>query len=408
MSGALVRLRAVVGIAFATIRRSPGRTLLSVLAVALAVLAVTLLASLGVGVVEFGQDGLDGSHGDIWISSDAVDATGSGTANPLVGSHEVTADLAARDDVNAATPIAMHDVYIGTEPDELERRPAVGLESTHDGFAFDEGHGFETDEAAYADGRSTSPTTEEVVLDPATADELGASVGDTVYVGTSRETAPDYAFTVVGTSDYYSQFLGDESVTMSLADLQAVAGTTGTDRATFVAATVDDDAGPDAVAADLQAEYPDHDVRTSDEQVGALLGERPLIIASGISLVGLAVVGGIVLTVNLFTLVTAQQRDELAALNAIGLSSRLLAGTVGAQGVIVGVLGGLVGLTLTPVLVHGLNHLSRSVIGFDDVLRTPLEVYLAGFALAVGVGSIVALVTGWRAGRYARVEHLEE
>ncbi|ARS91554.1 ABC transporter permease [Natrarchaeobaculum aegyptiacum] len=405
-----VRWRAAVGIALASLRRSPARTTLAVLAVALAVLSVTVLASLGVGVVAMGEDGLENADRDVWVSSDPVDPATSGAENPIVGSHELSVELAERDDVRAAAPIAMHDVYVGTDPDDLERESAVGVQATHDGFDFEEGGGFDTFDDVYENGRSNEPTTEEIVLDPAVADELGVEVGDTIYVGTSRETAPDHEFTVVGTSDYYSQFLGSETVTVPLGDLQALAGTTGTDRATFVTAALEDDADADAdeVAAELDEEYPEYDVRSSDDQMGAFLEERPLVLASGVTLVGLAVVGGLVLTTNLFALVTAQQREELAALRAVGLSKGLLAGTVGTQGVVVGLLGGLVGLAATPIAVGGLNRFSRSVIGFEDVLSTPLEVYVIGLGLALFVGTVVAVVTGFRAGRFARVEHLEE
>ncbi|WP_137290202.1 ABC transporter permease [Natronorubrum halophilum] len=409
---AATRTRAVFGLAFAQLRRSPGRTALTVFAVMLAVLSVTLLASLGVGVVETGEDGLENAGRDIWISSDPIDPSASGTENPIVGAHGVSADIAERDDVSSASPIAMHDVYIGSDADDLERTSAVGVPQTHDEFGFEEGGGFETElnfsEGEHLDGeRPTEPTTEEIVLDPNTAEELDVSVGDTVYLGTSRETARDHEFTVVGIAAYYSQYLGSDAEAVPLTDLQAIAGTSGTDRATFVTASVEDDADADAVGAELDDEYAAYDVRTSDEQVGAMVEEQPLVLASGATLVGLALVGGIVLTVNLFALVAYQQRDELAALRAIGLSRWVLAGTIGAQGLVIGLLGGIVGLAATPLLAIGLNHLASTVAGFESLLQTPPEVYALGLVLAVVVGTIVALVTGWHAGRYARLEQLE-
>ncbi|EMA30910.1 ABC transporter permease [Halobiforma nitratireducens] len=408
---AFVRMRAVVGIAVAQLRRSPGRTALAVLAVALAVLAVTLLAGLGAGVVATGEEGLESADQDIWISSDPVDPDASGTENPLVGTHGTAAELTDREDVTYATPIALYDVYVGTDPDPetLERRPAVGVQETHDGFDFEAGGGFETPDEAYEPGqpRSQEPVTDEIVLDPRVAESVDAEVGDTLYVGTSRQTAPEYAFTVVGVSDYYSQFLGSETVTLPLVDLQAVAGTTGTDRATFLTADVADDADREAVAADLDESYPEYDVRPSDEQVGAMIGDRPLVVASGATLVGLAVVGGVVLTVNLFALVAAQQRAELAALRAVGLSRGLLAGTVAAQGVVIGLLGGLVGVLATPLLASGLNRVAASVASFDRLVRPSSDVYVLGLAIALVVGVLVALVAGWRAGRYATIDHLE-
>ncbi|WP_394349025.1 ABC transporter permease [Natrialba swarupiae] len=404
----LVRARAVAGIALAQLRRSPGRTLLAILAVGIAVLSVTLLGSLGAGVVGAGEEGLDTAGRDIWISGDPVDASTGPAENSIVGSHEIANEVSERGDVTGASPIGMHEVYLGTDPDELERTPAVGVQRTHEGFDFQEGGGFRTPEEAFEGGRSTDPTTEEIVLDPAVASELGVSPGDTIYVGASQETAPGEEFTVVGTSSYYSQFLGSETAALPLVDLQALAGTTGTDRATFITANVTADADRDAVRDDIATEYPEYDVRTSDEQIGAMAAERPIVMASGATLVGLAIVGGTVLTVNLFALVTYHQRTELAALRALGLSRWVLAGTIGAQGLAIGVLGGLLGLAATPPIVAGLNHLSASVVGFENLLHTPPAVYAAGLVLAIGLGTVVAVVTGWRAGRYTRIEHLDD
>ena len=404
---AVVRLRAVVGLALAQLRRSPGRTALTVLAVTLAVLSVTVLASLGVGVVEKGEQGLDNADRDIWISRSPVDPAASGTENPIVGAHGVAADLTARDDISSASPIAMYDVYVGSSPSDLERRPAVGVPETHDRFDFQAGHGFDLTEGAATSPPPDDPQRRELVLDPQVADELGVGVGDTVYIGTSRQTATANEFTVIGISDYYSQYMGSPTLTVPLGDLQAVAGTSGTDRATFVTADVADDADHDAVAADIGEQYPEYDVRTSDSQVQSMLGERTAVLASGATLVGLAVLGGIVLTANLFALVAHQQRAELAALRAVGLSRGLLAGTIGTQGLVIGLLGGVLAVAATPLAVLGLNRFSASVFGFERLLRTPPEIYAGGFALALVAGTIVAIVAGWRAGRYARIDHLE-
>ncbi|WP_254524919.1 ABC transporter permease [Natrinema caseinilyticum] len=402
-----VRTRAVAGLALAQLRRSPGRTVLTVLAVTLAVLSVTILASLGIGVVEKGERGLDKADRDIWISRDPVNPAASGTENPIVGAHGMAVALTQREDIKSASPIAMYDVYIGSNPSNVRRRPAVGVQETHEGFDFEAGHGFELSAEMAATPPSDEPRTGTIVIDPRTADELDVSVGDTVYVGTSRHTASEHEFTVIGTSDYYSQYLGSPAMTVPLGDLQAVAGTSGTDRATFLTADVADDADHDAVRDELRDQYPEYTVRTSEEQVEGMIGERTVVLASGVTLVGLAIVGGIILTANLFALVAHQQREQLAALRAIGLSRRILAGTVGAQGLIIGLLGGLVGLAATPPAVVGLNRFSTSVLGFEHLLRTPPEVYAGGFALAICVGTVVALVAGWRAGRYARITHLE-
>jgi len=71
------------------------------------------------------------------------------------------------------------------------------------------------------------PQRDEIILDPRVADELGVSVGDTIYVGTSRHTAETNELTVIGISGYYSQYLGSPAVTVPLGDLQAIAARRG-------------------------------------------------------------------------------------------------------------------------------------------------------------------------------------
>jgi len=397
----VVQVSAAVGVAAAQLRRSPGRTALTVLAVAAAVLAVTLLASLGVGVVEVGEESLADTDRDLWLTNENA-----ATENAITDASEVAVALEGREDVRTAAPIALHELYLKSEDGELHRVPAVGVHETHGGYDFQQGGGFELEPADYRTAPRSAPVSSEIVLDPRTARTLDVSVGDSIRIGASKQTA-DHEFTVVGTSSHHSTLLGSPTATVPLADLQYLAGTSGTDRATFIMADTAEDADSVAVRDSLRREYPQYDIQTSKQQVETVLTDRPAVIASGVTLVGLAVVGSTVLLVNLFVLVAYQQRDELAALRAIGLSRRLLAGTIGVQGLFVGVLGGVVGLAATPPLVAGLNRFAASTVGIEELLLTPVEVYAVGFALALGVGGIAAIVTGWHAGRYARLEQLQ-
>ncbi|MDG5818536.1 ABC transporter permease [Natronococcus sp. A-GB7] len=394
----LARVRAVVGLGLAQLRHSPGRTALAVGGVVLAVLSVTLLASLGVGVVETGQEQFDDAGRDIWITGGPA----AGGENEVVDASAVAADLREREGVGDVSTVAMHDVYLGTDPDAVEPIAAVGVEGTHGHFEFEDGDGF--DGAMTADGDEEIRSSV-VVLDPATADRFDVGVGDTVYVGAGRQAVD--AYTVVGVGSYYSQFLGTEAATLRLPELQSMTGTAGSSRASFVTVNLEDGADREAFADDVRAEYPTYDVRTADDQFAAMVSDRHLVVASGVALVGLAIVGGVALTTNLFVLVAYQQRETLAALRAIGLSRRLLAGTIGVQGAVVGLLGGAIGVAATPVLATGLNRLSTTVIGFERLVRTPLEVFALGFAVAVVVGVLVALITGWHASRSATVAVLE-
>ncbi|WP_254863834.1 ABC transporter permease [Halovivax gelatinilyticus] len=415
------RLFAVIGLATAQLRRSPGRTIFAVLAVALAVLSVTLFISLGIGVVEVGQESVQGTDRDVWISADPVDSSPGGTENGIVESHTVAADVHQHEDVRRAAPVAIHSTYVGTNPEELESVTTVGLPQTHGGFEFDEGEGFDADEDVVAelasperdvsDPGAPSPTDDveptDVVIDPDLASALGVSVGETMYVAPSPNEDAARAYTVVGTADRYSQFVGEPTVVMRLHELQYLAGSRGADRASFITLDLESGADPEAVRDDVAADYPEYTVQTADEQFWSMLEDHALVVVSGAALVVLAIVGGIVLTANLFVLVAYQQREQLAALSAVGLSRPLLAGIVGFQGLVIALLGGLVAIAATGPIVHRLNSLAYAAVGFDGLLQTPLAVYAAGALVAVGVGTITALVAGWSASRYASVARMQ-
>ncbi len=403
----LTKMRAIARLTLRQVRHERGRTVFVVLSIALAVLAVTLLASVGLGVLQTGEERFDRAGQDIWITADGVELTATGgIENPITDSHRLAADLERRDDVRTASPLAFHGVYVGTEPDDLELVTGLGVPNTHGDLSLERGTGFSEGDSHYANGTYDGPMSQEILIDPQTADRFDVDVGDTLYVGSSRSSATEREFEVVGISSAYSQFLGSSTVTMPLSELQTITGTTGTDRATYVTVTTAEGANRAAVSESIQQSYPEYDVRTSEEQFESLLSEYLLILASGATLVVLALIAGVAMTVNTLVLVAVQQREELAALRAIGLSRGFLAGIVGGQGLALGLTGGLLGLLATPVFAFGLDRIATRVVGFEDLLRTPPEVYVGGLVIAVGIGTLGAIVAGWRVAQDARVDTL--
>ncbi|ELY60931.1 ABC transporter permease [Natronolimnohabitans innermongolicus] len=404
----LTKLRAIGGLSLAQLRHSPARTILVVLAIALAVLAVTLLASLGLGVLETGEEQFADADQDVWVTGGGVEVSQTGgIENPITDAHQLAATLEERDDVDSASPLAFHAVYVGDDPDDLELVTGVGVPSTHGDADLGDDEGFSEGNVHYADGDYDGPLTEEIIVDESTAEQFDVGVGDTIHAGTSPGAAADRELEVVGVASTYSQFLGTPTVTLPISELQQIAGTTGSDRATFVTLSVADGAEPDAVRDEVADSHPEYDVQTSDQQLESMLEERVLVLASGITLVVLAVVAGIALTVNVLAVVASQQRETFAALHAIGLSRSTIAGLVGGQGVVLGFAGGALGLLATPAAAYALEALTTTVVGFEGLLRTPPEVYVLGGAIALVVGTIGALVAGWRAGSDARLETLE-
>ncbi|WP_255170938.1 ABC transporter permease [Natrononativus amylolyticus] len=378
---ALSRARGVVGLAAAQVRHTPVRTALSVLGIALAVLAVTLLASTGFGVLETGQERFAAADRDLWITGGSVEVTPQGgLENPIVGAHEISASLEARDDVETAAPLAFHGVYV-EHGDDRELVTAVGLPGTHAGLDLEAGEPLEGGDLHYADGGYDGPRTDELIVDRSTADALGLEVGDDVVVSSSADGG-GRAVTVVGISSTYSQFLGTPTVTMPLSELQALAGTTESDRATFVTVALADGADAAAAQAAIQEEHPEYEVRSNEEQFERMLESHVLVMASAVTLVVLAVLVGSALALNVLVLSVVQQSREFVALQLLGVSRWTLTGVVLVQGLVLGALGGLVGLAATPVLAAGVNEAAVRLTGFPDLLRVTADVYALGGAVA--------------------------
>jgi putative ABC transport system permease protein len=382
---------------------------LAIVGITLAVLAVTLLAGTGTGVIDTGQQQFQQADRDLWITAGQMrisPASGGGFTNTLVDSRNVTERVAAHESVRFAGPLAFETVYTGTEPtEEFETFVGIGVPGGGPSVQVTEGEDLSGD-PHYADGTYEGERTREVLIDRETANALNVSVGDTLYVGGSLAAARENEVTVRGISPTYQRMLGTPTVTMPLSELHQVTGTTGTEPATFIVVTLEDGADVDAVQTDLQQTFPEYEVRTNQEQFEATLQEQVLVLAAGTVLVILAIVSGIALTFNLLSLVVYQQRREFAALNAQGISSTVLVLTVMMQGVVIGSIGGGIALLLTRPSVTVLNGLSARLVGFEGLVQTADWIYVSGLAIAVLVGTAAAAIAGWRVSRTPSIEHL--
>jgi putative ABC transport system permease protein len=409
----LRKLRAIVGLTIAHLSHERTRTVLAVLGITFAVLATTLLASVGYGVVETGQQKFDQSGRDLWVTGGPVRlAPGSvgGFQNSITDAHTVADEIGGRDDVQTAVPMAFQTVYVGTTADDLETLVGVGVtgSASRGAVQLTAGEGFTGGDRHYAGGSYDGPKSQEVIIGPRTAELLNISVGDTIHVGGTVADARANAVTVVGISPTFNRFLGAPTVVMPLSELQETTGTTRTDRATLVTVALTPDGDMTMVEQELQQAYPEYDVRTNREQLESVLAQQAVVLASGFVLVVLAVVAGAVLTVNLVALLVYHQQAELAAMKALGVSSRVLVGLAMAQGLALGLLGGALGLAVTPLAGGGLNVLAAHLVGFEGLVQTPTVVFGVGAVVAVGIGTLGALVAGWRVARLQPLATLDD
>lgn len=408
LGGQLRRSRASCGIAWAQLRQFRIRTALAVVGIAVAILLVITLAGLGVGMLTAGSDAIAWIDRGLWVGGGAVElapgAVGN-VENPIQDAHAVSTDMEGHSGVNRAQPLAFQTVYVSTDGQTFSTIIGVGVGG--DGSGITPGKApFSTSDVHYANGSYDGPMTHEVVVDRSAAERFDLSEGDTLYVGGTLANARANEFEVVGVVNSFSTFLGAPAVGLHLSELQTVSGTTGRDRASLIAVTLEPDADPEAVRSDLAAAYPSLEVRTNHQQLRAIMGNQGAVVASAGTLVVLAVVVGLILIVNVLSLLVYQHRTRLAALKAAGISGRTLVTVVGMQGALLGIIGGAVGVLATPPTVWVVNQGVAYLTGFPQLVKTPLWLLGAGFGIAIVMGSVGAMVAGWRVARLTPLEHL--
>ena len=389
-------MRALIGVAGVQLRYNRRRTALAVLGVAMAVLASVLLVSVGIGVIETGQQKFDQSSRDLWVTGGPIElrpGSAGGFENTLTDAHTVAADIERRDDVATAVPMSFQTVYVGPNTSDYRTIVGAGAPARGPSVRITAGNPFQSADIHYANGTYDGPMTNEVVIDRRTARLLNVSVNDTLYIGSSLASASDNEFRIVGISPTYSRFVGAPTVVLHLSELQEVTGSTASDRATFISVRLQDDANVSAVHSDLEATYPSYTVRTNREQLQSILRDKVTVVASGVSLVALAVVAGVLLTMNLQLSFVYQRRETFAALQALGISSSSLVVVLLVNTLLIGVLGGSIGVMLAFPAAWLLNWVAVTLTGFEGVLSLSRPILLSGFIAALAV-SLLSSVAG--------------
>jgi putative ABC transport system permease protein len=402
------RYWAVCGLVVDQLRYHRFRTGLAIVGIVLAMLTMTLLGGAGMGVLETGESQFESADRDLWVTSGPValsPATG-GFENTLYNAHTAAANMSNYEGVRNAVPIGFQTVYLSSTGEEFDTIVGTGVPSGGDSVSISEGDGFSGGDTHYAGGAYDGPMSHQVLIDPALAEQYNLSVGDTLYMGGTIQSANQNEFTVVGISGTFSRFLGTPTATTRLSELQTITGTQRTDAATFITISLTEDADPAAVKADLQAAYPEYEIRTNTEQLNAVLQNQALVLAGAITLVILAFVSGLALTANLLALIVYQQRETLAAVKAIGVSSSTVVGLLAGHGFAIGILGGLLGAAITPAAAAGLNRIAFELTGFDGLVVVETDIILGGFVVAVVMGTAAASISAWRISRLPVVDRL--
>ena len=383
--------------------------MLAVVGVTLAVVLVVMLGGLGYGLTTTGDEAIDWLDRELWASSGPTAfAPGSvgGVENPIEDAHEMAERMERVEGVSRAQALAFQAVYVSPDGEEFDTVVGVGGTENGSGINVQAGRTFSTDDVHYADGTYGGPMTREVIVSPQLADRYNLSVNDTIHIGGTLASAREHEFRVIGISILFERFLGTPTVTLHLSELQQVSGTTGADRASIIAISTEPGTDVEVVQRRLERRFPEFEVRTNDEQVGAIIGGQGTVLASAATLVVLAVVSGTALVLNVLSLLVAQQREQFAALKAAGVSGRLLVVSTLVQGLVVGLLGGVFGVLVVGPATRGLNRIVADLTGFPDLIKIPPWLLVTGIVLAVVMGVLGSTVAGWRVGRLSPMAHL--
>ncbi len=353
------------------------RVLLSVVAVAVSITLLLVVTGLALGLGA--ETTTYGSGVDYWI----VPEGGAGSAlvstgGPMLGeTHATTATLEERDDVDYATPVLTHPVELESST-EREFVLAVGVVSAEGAPRV---AGLDTTALTPGDPHhETGDRTGEIVASEAAASILDVDRGDEVTFKSTNETG-----TVVAVDERDDISADVPIVLVQLSELQTITGADDGDQADQILV---DGTGSD-LRSDLETVYSGTSVETrsgllardtADTDLSLALALGGLVIAIGVGTLFVATVLGMEVVAN---------RNELAAMAAIGLapSSRLT--IIGIETVMTTLIGGALGVLGGTLGITTLNATAGQVLGTGTVAI--FHPAMLGYGLVVAV--VIGLLT---------------
>ncbi len=263
------------------------------------------------------------------------------------------------------------------------------------------------------DGRRLAPGNEgDVLLGEGLARLLGAVPGERVVLlaNTPRGGLNALELTVAGTFASFSKAYDDSALLIPLSSAHALLKVQGAHTWRIY---LDDTAQTDRVAADLRRRLDPRsfEVRTWDQLAEFYVRAVPLL-RDQIDVLRLIVVAIILLGIgNTMTMTVMERTSEIGTSMALGVRRRAVLAQFLAEGALLGLVGGLVGLVLSGLAAASLGAahiemppppgLARGYVA--RVLLTGPMV-LQSLAVAVATTSLASLYPAWRASRMVIVD----
>ncbi|MGV9881607.1 ABC transporter permease [Streptomyces sp. NPDC003006] len=251
----------------------------------------------------------------------------------------------------------------------------------------------------------------QAMLDADTADKKGVELGDTLTI---LARPGSFKVEIVGIATFTTTNPGAALVFLDTPTAQRrLLGST--DAATSVSVTaaegVDDDTLKRRIAAEVGAGY---DLETADEQAesaaSSLGGFLDVIKYVMLGFAGVAVLVGVFLIVNTFSMLIAQRTRELGLLRALGADRRQVRRSVLIEALLLGLVGSTLGLAVGIGLALGLIELmgllGMNLKSTEMVVKwaTPVASYVVG----VGVTFLAAYLPARRAAQVSPMAALAD
>ena len=355
----------LAGFALRNLSRRRGRSLFTILGVALAVASYVTLAGLARSMADGTTASLKERGIDFMVSRKGiVDLFGGSLPQDL------SKDIAAIPGVAAVSAELVTLQELGD-----------GLQAIVGGWQTD---GFILKETHLVAGAMPQPGNNEVLVGVSLAEEMNLKPGSEVTIGFDK-------YRIVGVADFGAGLLRGMAV-MPIGDLQALLGLPG--QATFFQVRLAEGADAEAVAAAIETLRPDITAAASDDaaranKAVAMLGAASL----GIALVAMAMAALTVL--NTLAMAVEERVREIGILASIGWPRRRTLALFVLEGVILAAIGGVVGIIVGQMGAQALGALILPGSGLTVAGTVTLSI--EAFAAALLVGALGALWPAWRA-----------
>ena len=385
------------------------RTFFTMLGVALGVVSLILLASIGNGLLTTGGKLLEQSTIHLWVTGGATDIQSqyAGTGDSKISdAHKFVEDFRKNKEINMVTPILTEMVYAYKNNSTPRAIFGLGIEGSSGTLVnIIQGKDLSIDEH-YNKGRFDGKWKKEILIDNRTATLLDVHVGDTIHIGKTLTEANEQEFKIVGLTNSLSRFSSNPMIIFSLSEFQDITGNQYYDQVSMVMIRLKDPGKAEYFKNEIELRYPLYTVSTNQEYLKKALKQNSLLIASAASIVLLAVIMGTLLVVNTMILSLQEKKREIAILKVMGMSRWSIFQSIGIEGLLISFLGGITGILICIPLTNIINNIIQRYLGFDGLVVIQTEYIYLGFAVAITIGLITSLFAAIHIGRMNTAELL--